>query len=108
MVWRFANVSRFRTIFAAAPDSQDGFEAAPGLLVDRPLRQSFCPGQDGRERIVQLVRDAGNRLSERRQLLGLQQLMVEVARLILEPLPLADVPHQGLDAKLAPFAPGSA
>ena len=81
--------------------AQDGVEPAPGLFVDGPLRQPFRPGQDRRERIVQLVGDPGNRLAERRQLLRLQQLMVEVPRLILQPLPFADVAHQRLDAQLA-------
>jgi hypothetical protein len=35
------------------------------------------------------------------ELLGLQQLVVQVARLILEALPLADVAHQRLDADAA-------
>ena len=60
------------------------------------LREPLGPRQDRRERIVQLVRDAGNRLAERGQLLGLQQLVIHVARLILEFLALADVPNQRL------------
>ena len=79
--------------------AEDGVEAAPGLLVDRTLRQTLGPGEDGRERIVQLVRDAGDRLPERGELLGLQQLVIEIARLILEPLALADVAHQRFDAQ---------
>ena len=45
------------------------------------------------------MRDAGDRLAERRELFGLQQLVIEIARLILEPLALADVAHQRLDAE---------
>ena len=44
------------------------------------------------------MRDAGDRLAERRELLGLQQLMIEIARLILEPLAVADVAHERFDA----------
>ena len=71
------------------------------LLVDlrgRPLRQPLGPGQDGRERVVQLVRDAGDRLPERGEFFGLQQLVIQVARLVLELLALADVAHQRVDA----------
>ena len=45
------------------------------------------------------MRDAGDRLAERGELLRLQQLMIEIARLILEALALADVAHQRFDAK---------
>ena len=79
--------------------AQDRFETALGLLVDRSLREPLGPRQDRRERIVQLVRDAGNRLTERGELFRLQQLMIEIARLIFEPLALADVAHQRFDAK---------
>ena len=81
--------------------AEDRLEAALGLLVDRSLRQPLGPGQDRRERVVQLVRDAGDRLAERGHLLGLQQLVIEVARLILELLALADVAHQRFDAQRA-------
>jgi hypothetical protein len=47
------------------------------------------------------VGDAGDRLAERRQLLGLQQLVIEIARLIFETLALADVAHQRFDAEAA-------
>jgi hypothetical protein len=40
-------------------------------------------------------------LAERGQLLGLQQLLVEVARLVVELLALADVAQQRLDAENA-------
>ena len=77
--------------------AEDRLEAAPGLVVDRALRQPLGPREDRRERIVQLVGDAGDRLPERRELFRLQQLVVQIARLILEPLALADVAHQRLD-----------
>ena len=47
------------------------------------------------------MRDAGDRLAERGELLRLQQLVIEIARLILEPLALADVAHQRFDAERA-------
>ena len=69
-----------------------------GLVVGRTLRQPLGPGEDRRERIVQFVRDAGDRLAERGELFRLQQLVIEVARLVFEPLALADVAHQRFDA----------
>ena len=81
--------------------AEDGLEAAPRFLVDLrggPLRQPLGPRQDRRERVVQLVRDAGNRLPERREFFGLQQLVIQIARLILELLALADIAHQRVDA----------
>ena len=69
------------------------------LLVDLALREALGPGQDRRQRIVQLVGDAGDGLPERGELFGLQQLVIEIARLILEPLALADVAHQRFDAE---------
>ena len=84
--------------------AEDRLEAAPGLIVDGPLRQPLGPREDRGERIVQLVRDAGDRLAERGELLGLQELVIEIARLVLEPLALADVAHQRLDVHAA-FVP---
>ena len=55
------------------------------------LREPLGPAEDRGERVVQLVRDAGDRLAERRHLLGLQQLVIDVARLVVELLALADV-----------------
>ncbi len=55
---------------------EDHVEAAARLIVGLPLRQALGPGEDGGQRVVQLVRDARDRLAERRQLLGLQQLVV--------------------------------
>ena len=81
--------------------AEDRLEAALRLLVDfrrRALRQPFGPRQDRGERVVQLVRDAGNRLAERRQLLGLQELVIQIAGLVLEFLALADVADEGIDA----------
>ena len=85
--------------------AQDRFEAAPRLIVHAALRQALGPGQDRRERVVQLVRDTGNRLAERGELFRLQQLVIEVAGLVLEPLALADVAHERLDAQQAVWQP---
>ena len=65
----------------------------PGLLARHPLG----PHQDRGERVVQLVRDAGDRLAEDRHLLGLEQLLVEIARLLFELAALADVAQQRVD-----------
>ena len=70
-----------------------------GFLERRALRQPLGPAEDRRQRVVQLVRDAGNRLAERRHLLGLQQLVIDVARLVVELLALADVADQRFDAQ---------
>ena len=78
---------------------EDDVEAALGRGVGGALRQPLRPGEDRRERVVQLVRDAGHRLAERGELLGLQRLVVEVLRLIVDLLPLADVANEGLDAE---------
>ena len=43
--------------------------------------------------------DAGDRLAERGHFFGLQKLMVDVARLVVELLALADVPDQAFDAQ---------
>ena len=81
--------------------AEDGLEPAPRRLVERPLRQPLGPGEDRGERVVQLVRDAGDGLAERGHLLGLQQLVIDVARLVVELLALADVAHERLDAQRA-------
>ena len=85
---------------------EDRLEPSPGLIVGRMLGQTFGPRQDRRERIVQFVSDARNRLTERGKLLRLEQLMIEIPCLILETLALADVPHQRLHAKGVPFVLG--
>jgi len=78
---------------------EDDLESLPRLVVHATFGEPLRPRQDGGERIVELVRDAGNGLPERGHLLGLQQLVAAVARLVVELLALADVPDQGLDAK---------
>ena len=84
---------------AARSDSrQDRLEAAAQRFVEAfPLRQTLGPAEDRGERVVQLVRDAGDRLSERGHFFGLQQLVVDIARLVVQFLPLADVAHQRFD-----------
>ena len=77
--------------------AQDGFE--PPLrpfvnLARGPLRQTLGPREDRRQRVVELVGDAGDGLTECRELLCLKKLMVQVARLFLELLSLADVADQ--------------
>jgi len=78
-------------------------------IVSSPRRTGSSSGvrderrsaQDGGERVVELVRDARDRLAERRHLLGLQQLGVEIAGLVVELLALADVAHQRFDPHAA-------
>ena len=81
--------------------AEDDVDAAPRCSVERLLGEPLGPAQDRRQRVVQLVRDAGNRLAERRHLFRLQQLLIEVARLVVQPLALADVADQRFDADRA-------
>ena len=53
--------------------------------------------QDRGERVVQLVRDTRDRLSQRRHLLCLQQLVIDLAHLVIQLLPLSDVAQQRFD-----------
>ena len=79
--------------------AEDRLEAAADRRFERARsRQPLGPAQDRGERVVQLVRDAGNRLAERRHLLGLQQLVIDVARLVVQLLALADVADERFDA----------
>ncbi len=64
-----------------------------------PLSQPFRPGEDRRQRIVELVRHPRDRLSERGELFGLQELEVEIAFLPFQPLALADVTNERFDAE---------
>ena len=68
-------------------------EIASRQLVEPAARQPLGAGEDRAEWIVQLVRDARDRLTERRQFLRLRKLMEQVARLVLELLALGDVAH---------------
>ena len=80
--------------------AEDRFEAAADGGVERcALGQPLRPAEDRGERIVQLVRDARNRLAERRHLLGLQQLVVDVAGLVVELLALAHIAHERFDVE---------
>jgi hypothetical protein len=72
--------------------------AANRFFKRRTLREAFGPAQDGRERVVELMSDAGHGLAECRHFFGLQQLVIEVARLIVEPLPFAHVADERFDA----------
>ncbi len=79
--------------------AQDGLEPAPdGLVEHRALRQALGPGQDRGKRVVQLVRDAGDRLAQGGHFFGLQELVIEVAFLVVQLLALADVTDQRVDA----------
>ena len=69
----------------------DDLEAAARLVVGRMLGEALGPGENRRERVVQFVRDARNRLAERGHLFRLQKLVVQIARLIVHPLALGHV-----------------
>ena len=85
--------------------AEDGFEpAADGVVEPGSLRQPLGPTEDRGERIIELVRDAGDRLAERRHLFRLHQLGVDVARLVVHFLALADVADERFDAQRAPGA----
>ena len=82
--------------------AENHLEAAPhGGVERRPLAQPLRPAQDRGERVVQFVRDTRNRLAQRRHLLGLQQLVVDVPSLVVQLLALADVTDEGFDAQAA-------
>ena len=67
-------------------------------IVERPVRESLGPCEDCGQRVVQFVGNPRDRLPERGQLLCLKELVVKIARLILELLPLADVTHERFDS----------
>jgi hypothetical protein len=73
-------------------------EVASRAFIEIARGQAFRAREDGRQRIVQLVRNAGHRLAQRRQLFGLKKLLIDVPGLILEPLALRHVSHHGFDA----------
>lgn len=79
--------------------AEDGLEAAAQGRRGRLLREPFGRREDGRERVVQLVGHARHRLAERRQLLGLEQLLLQVARLVVELLALGDVADERADVQ---------
>ena len=66
------------------------------VVVEGCSLQALGPAEDRGQRVVQLVRDARNGLAERGHLLGLQQLLVQIARLVVELLALADVADERL------------
>jgi hypothetical protein len=45
------------------------------------------------------VRDARDRLAKRRHFFGLEQLLIQIARLIIEPFSLTHVPKKRFDSK---------
>ena len=78
--------------------AQDDFQPAPHLRLERRLLgQALRPRQDRGEWIVEFVRDAGNRLAERGHFLCLEELVVDVAGLVVQFLALAHVPHKCFD-----------
>ena len=79
--------------------TENRVEAAPGGAVEIALGEPLGAREDRRERVVEFVGDTGDGLPERRELFGLKQLVIEIARLILETFALADVTHQRFDAK---------
>ena len=91
---------------------EDRLDPAPRGGVHLARRQALGPREDRRERIVQLVRHTGDRLAECGQLLRLQQLGVEIARLVVELLALAHISQQCLDcatgrSRSAPLGPSA-
>ena len=70
----------------AARSASPRMTASPRRVFSstRLRRQALRPRQDRRQRVVQLVRDAGDGMAEGRHLLGLQQLGLDVARLVVE------------------------
>ena len=81
--------------------AEDGVETAAQRRIGGLAIQPLGRGENRRQRVVEFVRDARNGLAERRQLLGLQQLLIEVARLIVQTLALADVTHQRIEPEAA-------
>ena len=91
---------------AARSDSERmTLEAALAVGVLLAGREALGPREDGGQRVVQFVRDARDRLAQRGELLGLQQLAVEVARLVVQLLAVADVADQGLDEQAPALLP---
>ena len=78
--------------------AENGIQAPAHRLVGLPLGQPLGRREDCGERVVQLVRDARDCLPEGCHLLRLEELVVEIPRLIFEPLPIAHIPDQGFDA----------
>ncbi len=79
--------------------AEDRLETTARLVVHTALREPLGARQNRRERVVQLVRDTGNGLTQGGELLGLQELVIEIARLIFETLALAHISHQRFEAK---------
>ena len=88
--WRRANASRLRTMRAARSDSsamrrRSLATSSGGTRVDavaQLLLDQLRVADDAGERVVQLVRDAGNELADGRQLLRLDQLRLRRLQLL--------------------------
>ncbi len=78
---------------------KDDLDPALRAVVQRLLDEALGPREHRGERVVQLVRDAGNRLSQRGHLLGLHQLLIQIARLVVELLSFADVADERVDVE---------
>ena len=63
--------------------------------------EQLAVADDHAQRIVELVRDARNRLAERRHFFSLQKLVVNIPGLVVEFFALADITDQRLDANAA-------
>ena len=68
-------------------------------VSSRFLGQTLGPTEDGGERVVQFVRDAGDGLAKSSHLFRLQQLLIQVAGLVVQPTALADVAHEDFDVR---------
>ena len=83
--------------------AEDDVESAADRRLERMLLRQARPPTSGMvaSGLFQLVRDAGHCPSECRHLLRLEQLMVDVARFVVEFLALADVADEGFDVESA-------
>ena len=79
--------------------AENGLDAAFRLGFDGARGQAFGARQDGRQRVVELVGHARDGLAQGRHLLRLHQLVTRVPPLRLELPPLADVSHEGVEAR---------
>ena len=87
--------------------AENRLDPALRLRRRRARGQPFGARQDGRQRVVQLVGDARDGLAQGRHLLRLHQLVRGVAAQGLEPPPLADVAHEGVEARRTGVAGGA-
>ena len=60
-------------------------------------RGGLCVGHDGRERLVDFVRQGPGQRRQRRHAPDVRELVAQLPRLLLRPAPLGDVAHDGED-----------